>query len=79
MSTETYKIVQHDGGWAYQVDGVYSETFASREKARAAAEQAAAEQRVGGDSTPISYEDPSGVWREETANGQDRPQTEVKD
>jgi len=27
MSHVTYKIVQHDSGWAYTVDGSYSETF----------------------------------------------------
>ena len=25
MSRITYEIVEHDGGWAYRVDGVYSE------------------------------------------------------
>jgi hypothetical protein len=29
MSHVTYKIVQHDGGWAYTVDGVFSEPFAN--------------------------------------------------
>ena len=46
MRTETYKIVEHDGGWAYRVDGVFSETFPSHDAARAAAERAAAEQRA---------------------------------
>ena len=27
MSHVTYKIVEHDGGWAYTVDGVFSEPF----------------------------------------------------
>jgi hypothetical protein len=27
MAHITYKIVQHDGGWAYTVDGVFSEAF----------------------------------------------------
>ena len=27
MSKITYEIVEHDGGWAYRVDGVYSEPF----------------------------------------------------
>jgi hypothetical protein len=78
MSTETYKVVQHDGGWAYQADGVFSETFPSHEAARAAAERAAGEQRVGGEATGITYEDSSGEWREELSDGKDRPQTEVK-
>jgi hypothetical protein len=27
MPDVTYEIVQHDGGWAYRVNGVFSETF----------------------------------------------------
>jgi hypothetical protein len=27
MSNITYEIVEHDGGWAYKVDGVFSEPF----------------------------------------------------
>ena len=27
MSKVTYHIVEHDGGWAYRVDGVFSEPF----------------------------------------------------
>ena len=78
MSEVTYKIVEHDGGWAYRVDGVYSETFASHELARWAAERAAGEQVVGGATTGISYEDKQGHWHNEVARGDDRPETEVK-
>ena len=35
MAKVTYHIVEHDGGWAYQVDGVFSETFPSHDAARA--------------------------------------------
>ena len=48
MSHVTYKIVQHDGGWAYTVDGVFSESFSTHAAALAAAKRAAAEQRVPG-------------------------------
>jgi hypothetical protein len=48
MSHVTYKIVQHDGGWAYTVNGVFSEAFASHAAALAAARRAAAEQRTPG-------------------------------
>lgn len=27
MAKLTYKIVEHDGGWAYKVGSTYSETF----------------------------------------------------
>jgi hypothetical protein len=41
MTKITYEIVEHDGGWAYRLDGVFSETFRSHDMARKAAEQAA--------------------------------------
>ena len=46
MNKVTYQIVEHDGGWAYKLDGTYSETFASHADALAAAKIAAAEQQV---------------------------------
>jgi hypothetical protein len=79
MSHVTYKIVQHDGGWAYTVDGAFSETFASHSAALAAAKQAAAEQRVPGRTETIEYETADGKWHTETAAGGDRPETEVED
>ncbi len=78
MSKVTYEIVQHDGGWAYRADGVYSETFASHDMARRAAERAAQEQQVAGSTTGITYEDKSGRWHEELSAGDDRPETDVK-
>ena len=36
MTTLTYEIVEHDGGWAYQVDGTYSETYRTHDAAKAA-------------------------------------------
>lgn len=79
MTNVVYHVVEHDGGWAYQVDGVYSETFPTHEAAHAAAARAAAEQRVAGEAEGIVYQDASGKWREEVAAGDDRPQTEVDD
>jgi hypothetical protein len=78
MTRLTYEIVEHDGGWAYRVDGVYSETFRTHGEARRAAERAAGEQRVSGEETGITYEDASGRWREEIAEGSDRPETDVE-
>jgi hypothetical protein len=74
----TYEIVEHDGGWAYKVGDVFSEPFPSHDDARRAAERAAHEQVVPGDSTGISFEDKEGRWHEELSTGSDRPQTEVK-
>ena len=71
MSHITYKIVEHDGGWAYTVDGVFSESFATHAKALAAARRAAAEQRVPGRTEEIQYETADGKWHTETASGSD--------
>jgi Uncharacterized protein conserved in bacteria (DUF2188) len=78
MTKITYEIVEHDGGWAYKVGDVFSEPFPSHDDARRAAERAAHEQIVPGDSTGISFEDKEGHWHEELSTGSDRPQTEVK-
>ena len=78
MATLTYKIVEHDGGWAYKVDGVFSERFPSHDAARHAAERAAREQGVAGETTGITYEDAQGRWHQEIAEGGDRPSTEVE-
>ena len=79
MSKITYEIVEHDGGWAYKVDGVFSETFPTHAMARRAAEAAAAEQRLPGSTETIEFEDAEGKWHTETDRGTDRPQTSVKD
>ena len=78
MTKIVYEIVEHDGGWAYRVDGVYSETFPSHDAARRAAERAAGEQGVPGETEGISYEDDQGRWHDEVSSGFDRPSTEVK-
>jgi hypothetical protein len=78
MSKVTYKVVKHEGGWAYQVNGTFSERFATREAARKAAKLAASEQSAPGETTPISYEDQQGKWHDEIAPGDDRPETTVE-
>lgn len=78
MAKLIYEIVEHDGGWAYRADGVYSETFPSHDIARKAAEHAAKEQGVPGEATIISYEDKDAHWHEEKSAGGDRPETSVK-
>jgi len=78
MSKVTYHIVEHDGGWAYRVDGVYSETFRSHDEARKAAGRAAGEQRAPGEETGITWEDAGGQWHEEVVEGHDRPETDVE-
>jgi Uncharacterized protein conserved in bacteria (DUF2188) len=78
MAKVTYEIVEHDGGWAYRVDGAYSETFPTHDAARRAAERAASEQVLPGTSTLISYEDAKGRWHDELSAGDDRPETDIK-
>jgi hypothetical protein len=72
-----YKIVPHDGGWAYALNGAFSEPFASRAAALAAAKRVVAEQHVPGDTTVIEYETEDGVWHTETSEGSDRPDVDV--
>jgi hypothetical protein len=78
MTHVTYKIVEHDGGWAYTVAGVFSEPFPNRGAALAAARRVAAEQRVPGRTEVIEYETADGRWHSETAAGNDRPETDVE-
>ena len=54
MPDVIYEIVQHDGGWAYKVDGVFSEPFATHAEALAAAQAAAEEQEVPGNTEKSS-------------------------
>jgi len=79
MTEVTYEIVEHDGGWAYKVDGVFSESFPTHAAALKAAKAAAAEQQVPGDTEVIEFEDEKGKWHTETASGSDRPTTTIKD
>ena len=79
MAEVTYEIVEHDGGWAYKVDGVFSEPFPTHADALAAAQAAAEEQMVPGDTEVIEFEDDKGKWHTETASGRDRPSTVIKD
>ncbi len=79
MSQITYKVVQHDGGWAYKVDDVFSETFPSHDDALAAAKDASARQSLAGETHGISFQDERGQWREEVSDGDDRPMTDIVD
>ena len=78
MSEVHYKVIEHDGGWAYVSQGVYSETFPTHDAAAVAAKRAAAEQRLAGPDEAIEYQDEAGRWRTEQASGDDRPVTDVE-
>jgi len=74
----TYRIVEHDGGWAYRLGDTFSETYPDHDSARAAAAAAAREQKVPDEDSLIEYADASGRWVTERADGHDRPETEVE-
>lgn len=74
-----YQVVEHNGGWAYKVDDVFSETFPTHDEAHAAAEAAAERQRLAGRTEAIEYEDTSYKWHQEIARAGDRPETSVED
>ncbi|GGF28931.1 hypothetical protein GCM10011321_20460 [Youhaiella tibetensis] len=78
MSQEIkYEIVQHDGGWAYKLNGVFSEPFRTHDAALAAAREAASRQELPDETRDILYEDDRGVWHSEESEGDDRPDAEV--
>ncbi|WEX11905.1 DUF2188 domain-containing protein [Chelativorans sp. AA-79] len=72
-----YRVVEHDGGWAYKVGDVFSETHPTRQAAFRAAEQAAAAHRSEGSDEMIEYQDRRGRWHEEFETGESRPTTKV--
>ncbi len=77
MAKLHYRVVAHDGGWAYKLGDVFSEPFPSRALALAAARRVAQEQHVPGETTHIEYEDDHGKWHTELSAGDDRPDTDV--
>ena len=79
MTMIVYEVVEHDGGWTYKVGDVFTETYPTHDEAAAAAKAAATEHGLSGDTVPISFEDANGRWHDETADGDDRPEVEVKD
>ena len=79
MTRIIYRIVPHDGGWAYKLGDSFSETFATHEAARAAAVAVSREQQVPDRTSWIEFEDTSGQWITERVDGHDRPETTVED
>lgn len=77
--TVTYHVGKHDGGYAYRLGDVWSETFSDHDIALAAAKAAAERQHLEGRDAEIAYQLPDGAWRTEHADGGDRPETDVVD
>jgi hypothetical protein len=78
MAEVHYRIVEHDGGWAYKLGDVFSEPFPSHDEALEAAKRAATEQEQPGETEGIEYQDEKGRWHSEVADGADRPDADVK-
>ena len=72
-----YKVVEHDGGWAYKLGDVFSEAFPNRAAALSAARRVAKEQHVPGSPAYIEYQDEAGRWHTEFSAGDDRPDADV--
>lgn len=77
MTKIHYRVVEHDGGWAYKLNDVFSEPFPSRKAALAAAKRVAAEQHLPGDTVHIEFQDEAGNWHSELSEGDDRPDADV--
>ena len=72
MATVTCEIVEQDGGWAYKVGDVYSETFPTHDEAVIAACGAVQVQERLEKTTDNSGEDEQGRSHDEIARGDDR-------
>ena len=79
MPEVIYEIVEHDGGWAYKVDGGFRNPSQPMPRRSPLRRMAAAEQEIPGHTETIEYDDEKGKWHTETASGRDRPHTVVTD
>ncbi|WP_297799375.1 DUF2188 domain-containing protein [uncultured Brevundimonas sp.] len=78
MKMVTYRIQEHDGGWAYRLGDTWSETYPTHDAAHAAAIHAAREQKVPDEDACIEFQNADGEWITQGADGQDRPMTQVE-
>ena len=77
MERVHYRVVAHDGGWAYTTKGVFSEPYVSREAALAAAHRVAREQHWPDTPAEIEFQDAEGIWHIEHSTGVDHPEADV--
>ncbi|MDE8342357.1 MAG: DUF2188 domain-containing protein [Acidocella sp.] len=73
-----YKVVAHDGGWAYRLGEVFSETYPTHQAALKAAKRVAREQHVPGETRYIQYQNEAGEWVTELSHSLDTPEAEVE-
>ena len=69
MSHITYKVLKHDGGWAYEANGTYSEPFPTQDAARKAAKLAASEQAAAAGSAQSPFWDARAAHNESSGSG----------
>ena len=79
MAKVTYAIVEHDGGWAYKVDGTFSETYPATRRRIMPPCAPPRSSRFRASPPTISWEDERGRWHAEVSRGGDRPTTDVDD
>lgn len=73
-----YRVVEHDGGWAYKLGDVFSEAFPTHDAALQRARDVARQQHVPGNSGAIiEYQDAKGEWHTEFSAAGDRPEADV--
>jgi hypothetical protein len=66
MSKITYRVVKHNGGWAYETDGTCSEQFRTREAARKAARLAASGHASAYATAARTSESEEGQWHDDS-------------
>jgi hypothetical protein len=63
MNKITYRVLRYDGGWAYRIDEMLSETYDTYDAARSAADGAAREQLLPRKAVVVPFKDKRGPWR----------------
>jgi hypothetical protein len=66
MSKITYRVVKHNGGWAYENGSTSSEQFRTREAARKAARLAAAGHASAYTSAARTSESEEAQWHDDS-------------
>ncbi len=75
----TYHVGEHDGGWAYHIEEVWSDRFPDHRTALEAARVAASRQGTSEEDVLVSYQNAEGNWTTELAGNGERVDAEVMD
>ena len=79
MSEVTYEIVEHDGGWAYKVDGALSRCSRPMRQRSRQHRPPPLSRKPPARPKRLNTKTRKGKWHTETARGSDRPETHIKD